>query len=79
MSREGRWDEMAARIPDDVLDLFAAVGTHEEIAARIEERFGGLSDSIYASMSSEMPSDLPPDVVAEIERVPVTFTGYRTG
>lgn len=79
LSKEGRWNEMADRIPDDVLDLFAAIGTHDEIAARIEQRFGGLADTIYASMSTEIPSDMPPDVVAEVGGIPVPFTGFRTG
>lgn len=79
MSREGRWDEMAARVSDDVLELFAAVGTHEEIAARIDERFGGLADSLYASMSSEMPSDMPADVVGRIGEIPMRFEAYADG
>ncbi len=29
--RNGHWDKLAAQIPDDVLDLFAAVGTFEEL------------------------------------------------
>ena len=31
----GHWSEMAALIPDDVLELFAVVGTHDVIADKI--------------------------------------------
>src|SRR6185295_590387 len=46
MSKAGKWNDMAGIVPDDVVHLFAAVGTHREITARIEERFGGLSDAL---------------------------------
>jgi hypothetical protein len=32
MSKAGQWDAMAAEISDDVVRLFAAVGTHRELA-----------------------------------------------
>jgi len=77
LSKEGKWAEMTREIPDDVVRLFAAVGTHAEIAGAIAERFAGC-DTIYATVSSELPSDLPPDVVQDVRRVPATFTGYAT-
>ncbi len=33
---------MTASVSDDVVGLFAAIGTHKEIAKTIEKRFGGL-------------------------------------
>ncbi|MBN8928082.1 MAG: TIGR03617 family F420-dependent LLM class oxidoreductase, partial [Rhodospirillales bacterium] len=41
MSKQGKWAEMASRVPDALVHEFAAVGTYREIAARIAERFGG--------------------------------------
>jgi hypothetical protein len=32
--REGRWDEMAAQIPDEVIGLFAVVGTYDTMRRR---------------------------------------------
>ena len=43
MSREKLWDEMPNEIDDDVLKLFAAIGTYENVAKEIETRFGGAS------------------------------------
>ena len=46
MVRQGKWDELAKEVPDDVAHLFAAVGRHDEIVGAIERRFGGLVDSL---------------------------------
>jgi len=78
LSKQGKWEEMTTRIPDDVLRLFAAVGTHAEIADRIAERFGGLVDTVYASVSSTMPSDMPQEAIAAVRAIPIAFTSYAT-
>jgi hypothetical protein len=79
MSKAGKWNEMADRVPDDVVHLFAAVGTHKEIAARVEERFGGLSDALnLRADSSSAGGDVPPDVIQDIRRIATPFQGYRT-
>ena len=44
MSVEGRWSEMAAQVPDDVVRIFAACGTYSEIAGAIEQRYGGVAE-----------------------------------
>lgn len=79
MSKAGKWNELASRVPDDVVHLFAAVGTHKEIARRIEERFGGLSDALnMRADSSGAGDDVPPDVLQDIKRIPTRFNGYKT-
>jgi probable F420-dependent oxidoreductase len=70
LSKNNGWDQMAALVSDDVVRLFAAVGRHDEIAAAIEDRFGGISDAVGASASPEIPADLPPDVIQDIQRIP---------
>lgn len=79
MSKAGKWAEMSSRVPDDLVHLFAAVGTHQEIAGRIAERFGGLSDAVsLRADSSGAGGDVPPDVIQEIKRIPTVFKGYNT-
>ena len=78
LSKQGQWAQMAAEIPDDVVHLFAAIGTHKDIAVKVEERFGGLVDAIYASANADVPSDLPPEVVRDLRRIPIQFAGYST-
>ena len=63
MSKNGQWDEMTQRIPDDVVHLFAAVGRHDEIADAIEARFGGMVDLVG------MPEDTPADLLQDIARI----------
>ncbi len=78
LSKQGKWEEMTGRVNDDTVRLFAAVGTHAEIAARIAERFGGLVDTVYASVSAAVPSDLPAEAIAAVRAIPMAFTGYAT-
>ncbi|MCW5748021.1 MAG: TIGR03617 family F420-dependent LLM class oxidoreductase [Alphaproteobacteria bacterium] len=77
LSKQGQWETMTREISDDVVRLFAAVGTHREIAGAIAERFAG-SDSVSASATSESGSDLPPDVLQDIQRLKTDFTGFTT-
>jgi len=72
------WDQLAAEISDDTLHLFAAIGRHDEIAAAIAGRFGGYADVIFASTSSEIAGDFPPDLIADIQRIPVAFERFDT-
>jgi hypothetical protein len=73
---EGRWSEMAAQIPDDVLDLFAIVGRHDELAAKVAAKYEGLADTL----SLFIPTDTPPgplgEVMQDIQRIPTKFQGY---
>jgi probable F420-dependent oxidoreductase len=79
MSKAGQWNEMSRIVSDDVVRLFAAVGTHKDIAARIEERFGGVSDALnLRADSSAAGGDTPPDLLQDIKRIATPFHGYRT-
>jgi len=76
--RAGRWDEMAALIPDELIDLFAVVGTYDTIADQLEERYGGLADTIYLPIQADadINQDKLAKVVEKIQRIPCKFTGY---
>lgn len=76
MTREGAWGKMAAEISDDVLDLFAVSGRHDEIAPRVRARFADVCDTIYASASSEEPASLPRDLLQELGRIDTPFEGF---
>lgn len=77
MSKAGKWAEMAARVPDDLVHLFAAVGTHAQIVDAIRRRFG-MVDAINLRADPHTDGDVPPDLIQEIKRIPVTFVRYRT-
>lgn len=78
MTKDGLWDQLAAEISDDVLHLFAAIGRHDEIAGAIATRFGPHADVVLASTSSEIPGNFPPDLIADIQRIPVAFERFDT-
>ncbi|CAN5416235.1 LLM class F420-dependent oxidoreductase [soil metagenome] len=46
MSKQGRWQEMATLIDDEMLHTIAACGTPGEVAAHIRDRVDGVSDRI---------------------------------
>ncbi len=78
MSREGRWSEMAAQIPDDVLDLFAARAPYEGIAEAIERRFGGLADTVALDFLPDDNAATRRRVIEAVRRIPHRFQGFRT-
>ena len=67
---------MADEISDDVLALFAAIGRHDEIAGRVAARYAGLSDAVYASTAPDLGSDMPPGLIADIQRIPSAFEDF---
>jgi hypothetical protein len=79
MSVEGRWDAMAAEVSDEVVRIFAACGTYDEIARAIEARYGGLADSIEINFPADTPAGLQRELVADIRRIPHVFEGFAAG
>jgi len=63
MSKQGRWDDMTDAVPDDLLHLMCAIGRHDQLAAAIETRFGGASDTVTVS------TPLPPDLIQDLQRI----------
>jgi len=78
MSLEGHWNEMAAEVPDEVVRIFAACGTYDEITRAIDERFGGLADSIEINFPAGTPAGLQGELLADIRRIPHAFAGFDT-
>jgi hypothetical protein len=79
MSKAGQWDAMAREISDDVVRLFAAIGTHRELAKAIAERFGRASDAVALSGGYGVKQDIPADLIQDIQRIPGVFTGFPAG
>lgn len=79
LTKQGRWDALAQEIPDRLLEACTAIGRHDQIASAIDKRFGGLIDTVHASASSEQPSDMPAEVIAQIQALPAAFKGFHSG
>ena len=77
MAKAGRWHEMPAEISDDVLQLFCAIGRHDQIAAEVARQFGGLADAVSDSASYDMPGELPGDVITAIQAIDTAFAGFE--
>ena len=76
MSLDGKWDDMPREVPDNVVGLFAAVGTHEHITNAIETRFGGLADALPDATKPGGAATLIPDLIHDIQRIPCKFSGF---
>lgn len=62
MSKQGRWQEMATLIDDEMLHTIAACGTPGEVAAHIRDRVDGVSDRICLYQ----PGPIAAEALAEI-------------
>ena len=66
LAREGRWEEMAGLIDDELLAAIAVVGEPHEIAPLVRERLSGISDSVsLVNNRAPDPRHLA-DVVADL-------------
>lgn len=64
LSKQGKWEQMASEVTDDVVHLFAAVGRFDEIVSAIETRFGQVTDVI------SLPASTPPGLLQDVARIP---------
>ncbi|GAA4821399.1 LLM class F420-dependent oxidoreductase [Actinomycetospora corticicola] len=56
LSKEGRWDDMPALVDDDLLHAMCAVGSPDEAARTLRDRFGDVADRLRLNR----PGDAPP-------------------
>jgi probable F420-dependent oxidoreductase len=76
MSKQGKWSEMAAEVPDEVVRAFAAVGTYDELAGAIQERFGGVTDSVTLGFAQSTEPGLVREVLSDVRRIECAFEGF---
>jgi probable F420-dependent oxidoreductase len=60
--RQGRWEELAAVVDDEMLDTFALAAEPERVLAAVDERYGGLVDRV----SFSTPYDMTPAVASAL-------------
>jgi probable F420-dependent oxidoreductase len=64
LSREGRWDDMAALIGDEVLDAFAVVAEPDDVGPALRKRWDGLADRLTVHCAADPGSELWPVIAA---------------
>ena len=67
-SREGRWEEMAAMVDDDLLDAVVVRGDPAEVARRLRDRFEGVTDRVALSTPGGIADDDLAALIREVHR-----------
>ena len=70
MSKTGQWNDMAAAVPDHVLDEFGIFTTYDALPEAIEGRFGGLTDTVEFGFEPDTDRDFARDVVSRVRGIP---------
>lgn len=69
MSKQGRWDEMADVITDEMLETFAVVGRPEEVGRGLGERLAPLASRISLYANYEIDPAIWPVVADAVRKV----------
>ena len=57
LAAAGRWDDMAARITDEMVETFATIGTHDQIVDKVNARAGSYATQIGFTLPVEKSGD----------------------
>jgi probable F420-dependent oxidoreductase len=57
LSRNQEWDEMERHVTDEMVETIAVVGTYDEIAEKVRDRYAGVCSGVEFSVPVETPAD----------------------
>ncbi len=77
MTKQGLWDKLAEQISDDTLQLFAAIGRHDQLTGAIKSHFGDSTDMIYSNLSADNKGMLPAELLQDIQKLAVPFRKFN--
>jgi len=66
LSKQGRWDDMAELIDDEVLHALAVVGPRDEIADKLTARMDGIADAVSLTHNRAPDPESWADIVATL-------------
>jgi probable F420-dependent oxidoreductase len=72
LSKQGRWDEMAGLVDDEILETIAVVGPRHEIAPALERRLAGIADAVSLTNNRTPDPELWADVVSALKAEPAS-------
>ena len=78
MSKQGRWEDMAAEVSDEVLDTYAVTASYSDLATRVEERFGGVTDSLTLGLGTDVSEGAARELLQDLQRIETPFRGFPT-
>ncbi len=78
MARRREFDSMPPLIADEVLALFAAAGTYDELPDAIARRFGGLVDCVTLEGTEGAEPGVVRALLEAIHRIPSRFERFKT-
>jgi probable F420-dependent oxidoreductase len=73
LSRSDGWDQMPGEVSDEVVHLFAAVGRHDQLVTAVQERFGGLTDTINPTTPVSPGGSIPPDLMQDLKAIATPY------
>lgn len=59
LSREAKWEEMVALIPDEMMREFTTIATFDELGGQLRERWGGLLSALHIDLPAELRANKP--------------------
>jgi probable F420-dependent oxidoreductase len=68
LSKDGRWEEMAALIDDEVLEAIAVVGEPATIASKLRARLDGIADVVSLTNNRAPDPDNWAGIVTDLKR-----------
>ncbi len=69
LARDGRWDDMAALIDDELLETIAVVGAPHEIGSLVRSRLAGISDRVSLVNNRAPDPQHLAEVVADLQGI----------
>ena len=76
MSRKGQWSQMAAEVPNEVLETFAVVATYDDLPQKVKARYGGQTDSLTLTMPEDIPDGEVRELLQDIRTIGRTFKNF---
>ncbi len=76
MSKKGQWKQMAAQIPDEVLEEFAVIATYDNLVSKLTERFGGQTDCMTLPIPEAIPDSEARELIQEIKKINSPFISF---
>jgi len=64
LSKEGRWDDMAELVPDELIEAVAVVGRRDEVPGLVREKLAGVADTVSIECTRQPDPAHFADIVA---------------